>query len=135
MNMFNLIVCSCMFFFLSVGSGLWSSVVLFPFSGIWFVIVCCSFSFQWDLVCDRSYLVETSQSLFCFGVMMGAIVFTTLADKVGRKPVHLGCQYAMLGVGVAIAFAPSYSAFLAMRFLLGALREVSESWSYKVPCM
>ena len=58
--------------------------------------------------------------------MVGAIVFTSLADKIGRKPVHLGCQYAMIVVGLAIAFAPEYITFVVLRFLLGALREVGD---------
>ena len=82
-------------------------------------------SLQWDLVCDKNYLVETSQSVFAFGVMVGAVMFTSLADKIGRKPVHLGCQYGMIVVGLAIAFAPEYVTFVVLRFVLGALREVS----------
>ena len=80
---------------------------------------------QWDLVCDKNYLMETSQSVFSFGVMVGAIIFTAMADRLGRKPIHLGCQYSMLVVGVVIAFAPNYVSFVVLRFFLGALREVS----------
>ncbi len=56
--------------------------------------------------------------------MVGAIVFTSLADRLGRKPVHLGCQYAMIPLGVALAFAPNYVTFVVLRFILGAVREV-----------
>ena len=85
-------------------------------------LCCCG---QWDLVCDKNYLMETSQSVFSFGVMVGAIIFTAMADRLGRKPIHLGCQYSMLVVGVVIAFAPNYVSFVVLRFFLGALREVS----------
>ena len=79
---------------------------------------------QWDLVCDRNYLVETSQSVFNFGVMVGAIVFTSLADCIGRKPVHLGCQYLMFCISLIIVFTPNYITFVVLRFLHGAVREV-----------
>ena len=76
-------------------------------------------------MCERNYLSETSQSMFAFGVMVGAVVFTTLADKIGRKPVHLGCQWAMVVLGVGVALAPNYITFVTLRFFLGAVREVN----------
>jgi len=79
---------------------------------------------QWDLVCDKNYLMETSQSVFSFGVMVGAIIFTWMADRLGRKPVHLACQYSMFAIGLAIAFSPNYIMFVVLRFFLGAVREV-----------
>ena len=82
---------------------------------------------QWDLVCDKNYLVEMSQSVFNFGVMVGAIIFTSMADRLGRKPIHLTCQYSMFVVGLAIAFAPNYVTFVVLRFVQGAVREVSST--------
>lgn len=78
---------------------------------------------DWDLVCDKNYLAETSQSVFNFGVMVGAIIFTSLSHRLGRKPIHLSCQYCMLLLGVAIAFAPNYIVYVVLRFFLGAVRE------------
>jgi len=68
--------------------------------------------------------METSQSVFNFGVMVGAIIFTSMADRLGRKPIHLACQYSMIALGIAIAFAPNYVTFVVLRFFLGAVREV-----------
>ena len=85
-------------------------------------LCCCG---QWDLVCDKNYLVEMSQSVFNSGVMVGAIIFTSMADRLGRKPIHLACQYSMFAVGLAIAFAPNYLTFIMLRFLQGAVREVN----------
>ena len=79
---------------------------------------------QWDLVCDRNLLVDTSQFAFNFGVMVGAIVFTILSDRIGRKPVILGCQYIMIGISLVIVFSPNYITFVVLRFVQGAFREV-----------
>lgn len=35
----------------------------------------------WDLVCDRAYLADISQTIFMFGILIGNILFGTLADK------------------------------------------------------
>ena len=76
-------------------------------------------------MCDYNYLVETSQSVFNFGVMVGAIIFTSMSDRLGRKPIFLACQYSMLVIGVAIVFSPNYVTFVVLRFFLGAVREVN----------
>jgi len=81
---------------------------------------------QWDLVCDKNYLVETSQSVFSVGVMVGIFVFTTLADRIGRKPVLLCCEFTMIVLGVAIAFSRNYVTFVVLRFLQGAMREAGD---------
>jgi len=63
-------------------------------------------------------------SIFNLGVMVGAIIFTSLADRLGRKAIHLGCQFSMVIFGVAVAFAPNYTTYAVLRFFLGAVREV-----------
>lgn len=35
----------------------------------------------WDLVCSRKHLANASQTVFMFGILVGNIVFGTLADK------------------------------------------------------
>ena len=76
-------------------------------------------------MCDKNYLMETSQSVFNFGVMVGAIIFTSMADRLGRKPIYLACQYCMLVIGIIVAFSPNYITFVVLRFFLGAVREVN----------
>ncbi|CAH1797125.1 unnamed protein product [Owenia fusiformis] len=80
---------------------------------------------EWDLVCERNYYSELSQSVFSGGVMVGAVLFTWLADTFGRKPIHLFCQYVMVVLGVIIAFSPDITTFIVLRFFIGALREGS----------
>jgi len=82
------------------------------------------FLFQWDLVCDRAYLKDLSQTILIIGVMIGAMGFTILSDNLGRKPVFLFSQWAMVVVGVITAFVPNYYVFLVLRFCTGALQQV-----------
>jgi len=80
--------------------------------------------FQWDLVCDRAYLKDLTQTICNVGVMFAALVCSILSDKFGRKPVFLLSEWAMVVVGVANAFAPNYQTFAALRFLVGIFIQV-----------
>ena len=82
---------------------------------------------QWDLVCDRAYLKDLTQTILIVGVMFGAMICTTLSDKFGRKPVFLFSQWAMVVVGVANAFAPNYYVFAVFRFFTGVFQQVPAS--------
>ena len=64
-------------------------------------------------------------SVYFGGVMLGGIVFGTLADRFGRKPLMLTALYGHIFVGTALAFANSYPMFVALRFLLGVLLQVA----------
>lgn len=35
----------------------------------------------WDLVCDKAQLANVSQLIFMFGILLGNIIFGTIADK------------------------------------------------------
>ena len=41
--------------------------------------------FQWELVCDRSYLSNLVQSVFMGGILAGSLLFGWVADKYGRR--------------------------------------------------
>ena len=85
-----------------------------------YVVICL----QWDLVCDRAYLKDLTQTILIVGVMFGAMICTTLSDKFGRKPTFLCCMWTMVVVGVANAFASNYYLFAFLRFCTGLLVEV-----------
>lgn len=78
---------------------------------------------KWDLVCDKSYMVKMSQSILVFGVMTGAMVFSTLGDVFGRKPTFLLCQWLLVIVGVTNAYVDDIFVYLVLRFLAGALQQ------------
>jgi len=85
----------------------------------------CSVVFaQWDLVCDRAYLKDLTQTVFVVGVMFGAAICSILSDKFGRKTVFLLSHWAIAVVGVINAFAPNYYIFLVFRFFTGFIQQV-----------
>jgi len=85
---------------------------------------CAILCLQWDLVCDRAYLKDLTQTIFTVGYMFSAVICTILADKFGRKPVFLFSQWALVVVGVANAFALNYYIFTILRFFSGMLTQV-----------
>lgn len=78
---------------------------------------------EWDLVCTRDYWKDASQTVLVVGVMIGAMGFTALSDYVGRKPVFLFSQWAMIVVGVATAFINNFYVFAVFRFFTGMLQQ------------
>uniref|UniRef100_A0A671F7M1 Solute carrier family 22 member 16 n=1 Tax=Rhinolophus ferrumequinum TaxID=59479 RepID=A0A671F7M1_RHIFE len=73
---------------------------------------------QWDLVCNREWFAKLIQPTFMFGVLLGALVFGYLSDRVGRRPVLWSTSIGMHVFGIAVAFTSDYYSFLLTRFLL-----------------
>ncbi|XP_073531958.1 solute carrier family 22 member 16 [Phyllobates terribilis] len=73
---------------------------------------------DWDLVCDHEWLAKLAQPTFMVGVLIGAVVFGDIADRVGRRPIMWltsSCQFIF---GVAVAFTFNYYSFVIVRFFL-----------------
>ncbi|XP_032976519.1 solute carrier family 22 member 20 [Rhinolophus ferrumequinum] len=74
---------------------------------------------EWDLVCEARTLRDLAQSIYMAGVLVGAAVFGSLADRLGRK-APLVWSYLQLAVsGSATAYFSSFSAYCIFRFLMG----------------
>lgn len=70
---------------------------------------------EWDLVCDRSWYVSMSQSLFMGGIIAGNMLFATLSDRLGRR-TSLFCGVVLMIVsGLATAAAPSFLVYNIIR--------------------
>ncbi|XP_003230453.2 solute carrier family 22 member 6-A [Anolis carolinensis] len=74
---------------------------------------------EWDLVCDFRNLQQMAQSIYMAGVLAGAVVFGGLSDKFGRKALLLWSCFQMAVSGSCAAFAPTFTAYCAFRFLSG----------------
>ncbi|XP_076128489.1 solute carrier family 22 member 16 [Alosa pseudoharengus] len=73
---------------------------------------------DWDLVCENAWLAKLTQPTFMLGVLIGALLFGDVADRVGRKPILMATSLCQFMFGVAVAFSGNYYLFVTMRFLL-----------------
>ncbi|XP_056219359.1 organic cation transporter protein isoform X1 [Seriola aureovittata] len=74
---------------------------------------------EWDLVCDSASLNNVGSSIYMFGLLVGAVVFGSLADKYGRRIVILVNLAIQAVFGVGAAFAPNFYVYAALRFMVG----------------
>ncbi|XP_053304651.1 solute carrier family 22 member 6-B-like [Spea bombifrons] len=74
---------------------------------------------QWDLVCKHRRMRQVAQSIYMAGVLVGSIVFGSLSDKFGRRPLNIWSQLQMAVAGLCAAFAPNYIVYCIFRFLTG----------------
>ncbi|XP_040920852.1 solute carrier family 22 member 16 [Toxotes jaculatrix] len=73
---------------------------------------------DWDLVCEKEWLAKLCQPTFMLGVLIGALVFGDVADRVGRVRILMFTSLCQFGLGVAVAFSGNYYFFVVLRFLL-----------------
>ncbi|KAM4617174.1 solute carrier family 22 member 20-like [Discoglossus pictus] len=74
---------------------------------------------EWNLVCNHRSWKQVARSIYMTGVLLGALVFGSLADKLGRMEI-LTWSYLQMGIaGICVAFLPSFDAYCAFRFLCG----------------
>ncbi|KAJ8027541.1 Organic cation transporter protein [Holothuria leucospilota] len=73
-----------------------------------------------DLVCDKKFYGDTSQSVFFFGYLVGSVFFGSMADLIGRYyTFFFSCGLNSL-IGLATAFTTNYWVFTVLRFFNGA---------------
>ncbi|KAF5925991.1 hypothetical protein HPG69_016027 [Diceros bicornis minor] len=73
----------------------------------------------WDLVCTHKTLPQLSLSIFMAGMLVGSLMFGTLADRLGRQKVLIWTYLQLAVSGTCAAFTPNFSGYCICRFLLG----------------
>ncbi|GBO20296.1 Solute carrier family 22 member 7, partial [Araneus ventricosus] len=75
---------------------------------------------QWNLVCDRGWLVSMSKSIFVTGYLLSSTLFAYFTDKFGRKPLILACNILAIVSGFSCLFSTSFLMFAISRFFVAA---------------
>lgn len=78
---------------------------------------------------------DLTQTLLMLGLGIGALLFTPMADKFGRKPLNVFVHIACLLLGIGISFAPNYTVYAIMRFLIGttlSVRDANDNSMYHI---
>ncbi|XP_028727765.1 solute carrier family 22 member 22-like [Peromyscus leucopus] len=75
---------------------------------------------EWDLVCDFQSFKYYAQATTMAGYLVASLVCGFFSDRFGRKPL-LVCSCLAYGIlGSCCAFAPNFSFYCVLRFLLSA---------------
>jgi OCT family organic cation transporter-like MFS transporter 4/5 len=84
--------------------------------------------FQWDLVCEKNFHAELSQTMYTAGTMLGSMAISPLSDIFGRKTVHMWAQGLVAIIASASALVPNFVAFAVLRGLSGIVTPVSSHY-------
>lgn len=82
-----------------------------------------TYSSQWNLVCSRSNLAALAQSLVLGGQGIGAMVMSHLADRFGRKTIHVIAHIGVMCSMLVMAFSSSIYMLLALRLVTGTFQQ------------
>ncbi|GFQ73087.1 organic cation transporter-like protein, partial [Trichonephila clavata] len=73
---------------------------------------------EWNLVCDKEWLISMSKSIFVVGNIISATLLSYFADKFGRKPIILICSILSIVSAITCAFASSFIMFAVARLFI-----------------
>ncbi|XP_054712984.1 organic cation transporter protein-like [Uloborus diversus] len=71
---------------------------------------------EWDLVCDREWLVSLSKSIYMFGFLLSVFVFGQVSDCIGRFPTIVISYLVTVASLLLSLLSTSYSMFAILRF-------------------
>ncbi|GAB6030219.1 hypothetical protein CHUAL_005894 [Chamberlinius hualienensis] len=76
-------------------------------------------SSEWELVCDKKFLVRIYQTINFAGVTVGGLFFGYLSDNYGRYPTTFISCFGQAVFGVATTFVYNFEASCVLAFLRG----------------
>lgn len=72
---------------------------------------------EWNLVCDRSWLISASKSAYMVGTLT-VVAISQVADRIGRRPVVLTGVTIEILAGILSAASPGIWVMIVSRYLL-----------------
>ncbi|XP_033740180.1 organic cation transporter protein-like [Pecten maximus] len=79
-----------------------------------------TFTSEQNIVCKDKLKTSHAQMIFFGGVLVGAICLGSLSDIIGRKKTLYLSFLMLLGTTLSLAWAPDFTTFCILRFLIGA---------------
>ncbi|XP_045449905.1 organic cation transporter protein-like [Melitaea cinxia] len=74
---------------------------------------------EWNLICQKSWLKDFTQTIFQFGVLIGSLTLGLASDRYGRRITLLIAIIFEIFTGMIAAFMPDYWSFTIVRMILG----------------
>ncbi|XP_005090349.2 organic cation transporter protein [Aplysia californica] len=74
---------------------------------------------DFDLVCDRDYLVTLTSTIYMVGTTCSVIFLTPLSDRFGTKRVMLVCLWLQAIVGTALVWSGNIIVYSVFKFFIG----------------
>ncbi|KAI3354824.1 hypothetical protein L3Q82_004630 [Scortum barcoo] len=74
---------------------------------------------EFDVVCDKSGLVQASQSIFMGGSLIGALTFGSISDRFGRRLAILLSLLLVLLFSMGSAFSINIYVYMVFQFFCG----------------
>jgi MFS family permease len=62
--------------------------------------------------------------LLMIGQGVGAFTFSPLADRFGRKPIHVGCHILLFLFALTMALQPSFYVTACLKLAIGTVQQV-----------
>ncbi|XP_015930703.1 organic anion transporter 3 [Parasteatoda tepidariorum] len=89
-----------------------------------------SLATEWDLVCEKQYLMNLLPYVHTAGAMLGGVVFGALADRYGRRFNLLAALFLHTILSLAMHFLATFSLFAVAYSLQGVLVTAIQCISY-----
>lgn len=80
--------------------------------------------FKWNLVCSGAERSELAKTMIMLGQAVGAVIFSPIADRFGRKTGSVISRILYFLTALATVFTPNIEVFLIFRFLQGTFQGV-----------
>lgn len=74
---------------------------------------------DWDIVCEKTWMLSMSQSLYMMGFLVAASSTGQMSDLFGRRPAIIVNALILLVATIATAFSTSFTMFVILRCFVG----------------